>query len=69
MVDVTLFPGWTPLIYATSNGHLPVVKHLLEHKASIEAKNNNGMFLSSATAVLSGPTLDQDPTAVVTLHH
>ena len=42
--DVMLFPGWTPLICASKNGHLPVVEHLVEHKANIEAKNRDGMF-------------------------
>ena len=51
-VDVTLFSGWTPLICAYK--HLPVVTHLLEHKANIEAKDNDGVFLNSATTVLSG---------------
>ena len=51
-VDVMLFPGWTPLIKASYNGNLPVVKHLLELKANIEAKTNGGMFLDSASAVL-----------------
>ena len=42
-VDVMLFPGKTALIWASANGYLPVVKHLVEHKANMEAKNNNGM--------------------------
>ena len=46
-VDVMLFPGWTPLIQASLNGDLPVVKHLVEHKANIEAKSISGMFLDS----------------------
>ena len=51
-VDVMLFPGYTPLISASYNGYLLVVKHLIEHKANIEAKTNNGMFLDSASTVL-----------------
>ena len=51
-VDVMLFPGKIALISASSNGYLPVVKHLVEHKANIEAKTNNGMFLDSASTVL-----------------
>ena len=31
-----------------------MVKHLIEQKADIEAKDKNGMLLNSATAVLSG---------------
>ena len=42
-VDVVLFPGWTPLINASYTGKLPVVKHLVEHKANIEAKTYKGM--------------------------
>ena len=31
--------GDTPLLHAASNGHLPVVEHLLETGADMEAKN------------------------------
>ena len=51
-VDVMLFPGYTALISASTNGYLPVVKHLVEHKANIKAKDNDGMCLDSASAVL-----------------
>ena len=43
-VDVMLFLGNTPLIYASQHGYLPVVKDLIEHKANIEAKSSGGMF-------------------------
>ena len=33
----------TPLIYASANGHLSTVRHLVEHKANIEAKSKCGM--------------------------
>ena len=52
-VDVMLFPGGdTALILASMKGKLLVVKHLVEHKADIEAKNKCGMFLDSASVVL-----------------
>ena len=51
-VDVMLFPGDTALILASWWGKLPVVKHLVEHKANIEAKNKDGFVLNSASAVL-----------------
>ena len=51
-VDVMLLPGKTALVKASENDYLPVVKHLVEHKANIEAKTNNGMFLDSASTVL-----------------
>ena len=54
MIDVMLFPGWSSLICASNKGFLHVVKHLVEHKANIEAESNDGMFLNSTTAVLSG---------------
>ena len=44
--------GHTPLIYASIVGHLSIVKHLVEHKANIEAKDEDGMYLDSASAVL-----------------
>ena len=47
-----LFLGDTPLIFASTNGYLHVVKHLVEHKANIEAKNKDGIVLNSASAVL-----------------
>ena len=51
-VNVMLFPDWTPLIHALRNGHLSIVKYLIENKANIEAKDGCGMFLDSASAVL-----------------
>ena len=45
-VDVMPFLGWTPLIYASFNGHLSMVKHLIQHNANIETKANNGVFLN-----------------------
>ena len=54
VVDVKIFPGYTPLIVASINDQLPVMECLLEHKANIEAKDTNGVYLNFATAVLSG---------------
>jgi ankyrin repeat protein len=34
--------GWTPLHYAASNGHVPVIKLLLENYAYIDAESPNG---------------------------
>lgn len=34
--------GWTPLHYAASNGHLPVIRLLLESHAYIDAESPNG---------------------------
>ena len=44
--------GATPLINASIRGYLSIVKHLVELKANIEAKDNSGMFSDSASAVL-----------------
>ena len=41
---VMLCSDETPLILASREGYLPVVKHLLEHKANIEAKDDDGMI-------------------------
>lgn len=35
-------PGWTPLHYAATGGHIPVMKVLLEHHAYIDAESPNG---------------------------
>ena len=42
VVDVMLFSDSTPLLFASFAGCLPVVKHLIEHKANMEAKDNDG---------------------------
>ena len=42
VVDVILFSGSTPLMCASEKGRLSVVKHLIEHKANMEAKDNDG---------------------------
>ena len=52
LTHAVIFPGWTSLMFASHDGHAPLVKLLLEHKANIETKNKSGMFLNSATAVL-----------------
>ena len=35
-------PGWTPLHYASTNGHLPVINLLLDEHAYIDAASPNG---------------------------
>ena len=40
-VDVNK-PGWTPLHYAASGGHVPVIQLLIEHNAYIDAESPNG---------------------------
>ncbi|GAB4214113.1 MAG: ankyrin repeat domain-containing protein [Rhodoferax sp.] len=35
-------PGWTPLHYAATGGHVPVIALLLEHNAYIDAESPNG---------------------------
>ena len=35
-------PGWTPLHYAATSGHLAIMELLLEHHAFIDAESPNG---------------------------
>jgi ankyrin repeat protein len=35
-------PGWTPLIYAATGGHEPVVRYLLDQGARVDAGSPNG---------------------------
>ena len=49
VVNVTLFPGSTPLMCASIKGHVLVLKLLLECKANIDAKDDYGMILNSPT--------------------
>jgi len=35
--------GWTPLHRAAYNGHLSVIEYLVNQKADINGKNNNGI--------------------------
>jgi len=34
--------GWTPLIYAATGGHDPVVDYLIDHGANLDARSPNG---------------------------
>ena len=38
--------GNTTLIWTSNNGHIDVVKHLVQHKANVNAKNNVGTALT-----------------------
>ncbi|HEY3554537.1 MAG TPA: ankyrin repeat domain-containing protein [Casimicrobiaceae bacterium] len=35
-------PGWTPLIYAATGGHDPIVDYLIDHGANLDARSPNG---------------------------
>ena len=43
LVDAKTDYGFTPLILAAQNGHLEVVKYLLEKSAAVDAKSNDGV--------------------------
>lgn len=49
-------PGWTPLHYAATNGHLPVMKLLLEHHAYMDAASPNGTTPLMMAAQYGTPT-------------
>ena len=48
-------PGWTPLHYAASRGHVPVITHLLEHSAYIDAESPNGTTPLMMAAMYGSP--------------
>ncbi len=37
--------GWTPLVYAASEGHLSIVEFLVTQDADVNVKNKYGKFL------------------------
>jgi ankyrin repeat protein len=47
--------GWTPLHYAASAGHVPVIAHLLEHSAYIDAESPNGTTPLMMAAMYGSP--------------
>ncbi len=47
--------GWTPLHYAASGGHVPVIAHLLEHSAYIDAESPNGTTPLMMAAMYGSP--------------
>lgn len=48
-------PGWTPLHYAASGGHVPVIEYLLEHSAYIDAESPNGTTPLMMAAMYGSP--------------
>lgn len=47
--------GWTALHYAASAGHVPVIAHLLEHSAYIDAESPNGTTPLMMAAMYGSP--------------
>ncbi|PUE41440.1 ankyrin repeat domain-containing protein [Limnohabitans sp. Bal53] len=47
--------GWAPLHYAASGGHVPVIAHLLEHSAYIDAESPNGTTPLMMAAMYGSP--------------
>jgi ankyrin repeat protein len=47
--------GWTPLHYAASGGHVPVISHLLDHSAYIDAESPNGTTPLMMAAIYGSP--------------
>ena len=46
--------GTTPLHWSSINGHAGAVNALLEHKANIEAKDNDGVCVPAAVVACMG---------------
>lgn len=49
-------PGWTPLHYAATSGHLKIIEVLLEHHAYIDAASPNGTTPLMMAAMYSTPS-------------
>lgn len=47
--------GWTPLHYAATGGHVPVIAFLLEHSAYIDAESPNGTTPLMMAAMYGSP--------------
>ncbi len=47
--------GWTPLHYAASGGHVPVIDYLLENSAYIDAESPNGTTPLMMAAMYGSP--------------
>ena len=47
--------GWTPLHYAATGGHVPVIEFLLEHSAYIDAESPNGTTPLMMAAMYGSP--------------
>jgi ankyrin repeat protein len=52
-------PGWAPLHYAATGGHLPVMQLLLEHHAYIDAASPNGSTPLMMAAMYGSPSAVQ----------
>ena len=48
-------PGWTPLHYAATGGHVPVVEFLLDESAYIDAESPNGTTPLMMAAMYGSP--------------
>jgi ankyrin repeat protein len=48
-------PGWTPLHYAASSGHVQIIEYLLEHSAYIDAESPNGTTPLMMAAMYGSP--------------
>lgn len=49
-------PGWTPLHYASTNGHLAIMQALLDHYAYIDASSPNGSTPLMLAAMYGTPS-------------
>ena len=48
-------PGWTPLHYAATGGHVPIVEFLLDESAYIDAESPNGTTPLMMAAMYGSP--------------
>ena len=65
MFKTQMNTGATPVLVASQNGHLEVVKLLIKHGADIHKANNNG----TTSVLIASPCNKQNTTSITLVAH